>query len=124
MKTFCQNPLCENKAAKEVSVSVEGLPEQIRALCAACEEAYSWGVQHGKMSSRGLTIEPPPEDDGPEPMYRVVYMIDLNAPNPQKAARCAYKIIIDRASMRPVLHVLDCKGRSTRVDLSEDEQLR
>ena len=124
MEKFCQNPLCESKAVKEVPVSVEAPADQVRALCATCEEAYTWGVQHGKMSSKCLKINPPPEDKGPEPMYRVVYVIDVNAPNPRRAAQCAYKIMIDRASMRPVLHVLDYEGRSTRVDLSEDEQLR
>jgi hypothetical protein len=122
MEKFCQNPLCESEAVEEVPVSVEHPSDQLRALCATCYEAYTWGVQHGRISASRFGIDPPPEDKGPEPMYRVVYVIDLNAPNPQKAARCAYKIMIDRASIRPVLHVLDYEGRSTRVDLSEDRQ--
>ena len=50
MKDFCENPLCENAAFKEVSVSVRKSGDQKRTLCAACEEAYSWGVQHGRMA--------------------------------------------------------------------------
>jgi hypothetical protein len=51
MEKFCQNPLCENQAVKKVAVSVKAPSDQMRALCAACEEAHSWGVQHGLMSS-------------------------------------------------------------------------
>lgn len=45
METYCQNPLCENTAVKEVPVSVRTPADQVRALCATCEEAYTWGVQ-------------------------------------------------------------------------------
>lgn len=48
METSCQNPLCENEAVIEVPVSVDKPSDQVRALCAACEEVYAWGVQHGK----------------------------------------------------------------------------
>jgi hypothetical protein len=47
MERYCQNPLCENEATKIVPVSVDKPADQKRALCAACEEIYSWGVQHG-----------------------------------------------------------------------------
>jgi hypothetical protein len=56
MEKFCQNPLCENEAVKEVAVSVNTASDQIRAVCAACEEVYSWGVQHGR------TTAPKPRD--------------------------------------------------------------
>jgi hypothetical protein len=49
MKTYCDNPLCESQSVKEVSVSVETPADQVRALCAACEEVYGWGIQHGKL---------------------------------------------------------------------------
>jgi hypothetical protein len=52
MERYCENPLCENEAVKVVPVSVDKPSDQKRALCAACEEAYSWGVQHGRMSSQ------------------------------------------------------------------------
>jgi len=51
MERYCQNPLCENEAAKMVPVSVDQASDQKRALCAACEEVYSWGVQHGRIAS-------------------------------------------------------------------------
>jgi len=52
MEKFCQNDLCENEAVRQVPVSIEGPCDQKRALCAACQEAYDWGVQHGRMTSR------------------------------------------------------------------------
>ncbi|MEN6425880.1 MAG: hypothetical protein ABFE13_10990 [Phycisphaerales bacterium] len=51
MERYCQNPLCENEATKIVPVSVDHPSDQKRSLCAVCEEAYSWGVQHGCMTS-------------------------------------------------------------------------
>ena len=56
MEQYCQNPHCENHSAKEVPVSVKKPSDHTRALCAICEEAYSWGVQHGTMSARKETI--------------------------------------------------------------------
>jgi len=51
MDRYCQNPLCENEATKMVSVSVDRPSDQKRALCAVCEEVYTWGVQHGQITS-------------------------------------------------------------------------
>lgn len=51
METYCQNPLCQNQAVKEVPVSVDKPCDQVRAVCAACEEAY--GVQHGTIHACG-----------------------------------------------------------------------
>jgi len=51
MERYCQNPYCENQAVRHVTVSVQKPSDQIRAVCAICEEAYSWGVQHGRMQS-------------------------------------------------------------------------
>jgi hypothetical protein len=119
MEKFCQNPLCKSKAVKEVPVSVEAPADQVRALCAACEEAYVWGVQHGKSQSRGFTIEPPPKDKGCKPLFRIVYAIDINAGNPHEAAEYGYQIMTDPESMPPVLYVIDSEGCNVRVDLSE-----
>ena len=47
MNPFCDNPLCENPGFKEVPVSVRKAGDQRRTLCAPCEEAYTWGIQHG-----------------------------------------------------------------------------
>lgn len=70
--------------------------------------------------SKGLTLEPPPRETGPEPLYRVVYTIDVNAPTARQAAEHAHQIMKDPQSMRPVLDILDADGRRTRVDLSQE----
>ena len=119
MEKYCQNPLCEDEAVQQVPVSVNKPGDQKRALCAACEEVYTWGVQHGRMSKVGLQIEPPPKEQGPERLYRVVYVIDINAMNPKQAAERAHEIMKDPQSMRPVLEIIDASGRQTRVDLSD-----
>jgi len=49
MKEFCENPWCEAPGFKEVPVSVNGPADEKRTLCTLCEEAYTWGVQHGRM---------------------------------------------------------------------------
>ena len=69
--------------------------------------------------SKGLTIEPPPREAGPEWLYRVIYMIDINAKSPRQAAKRAHTLMQDPESMPPVLDILDSTGRRTRVDLSE-----
>ena len=77
-------------------------------------------AREGRMPpSPGLTIEPPPKDRGPERLYRVVYVIDINAMNPRQAAERAYEIMKDPQSIRPVLDIIDSSGRQTRVDLSD-----
>jgi hypothetical protein len=119
MEKYCQNPLCENEAIKEVPVSVEIASDQVRALCTICEEAYTWGVQHGRCGSPGLRIEPPPEEKGDEPLFRVVYIIDVNSGDIREAAEYTHRIMTDPESLPPVLHVIDSKGKSTEVDLSK-----
>ncbi len=120
MEEFCQNPLCENKAAKEVPVSMEAPGDQARALCTACEEVYTWGVQHGGRIDQGLKVDHPGEEIGSEPLYTVVYIIDVGAPNVHEAAEYVHRIMTDPDSMRPVLIVIDSKGECTTVDLSDD----
>ncbi len=120
MKKYCQNPLCQNEAVKEVPVSVEKPSDEVRSLCAACEEPYTWGVQHGSMTYEGLKIDPPPKEKGDEPLFRVVYIIDVNAGDVHEAAEFTHRIMKDPDSLRPVLHVIDSKGVYTEVDLSAD----
>lgn len=120
METYCQNPLCENTAVKEVPVSVRTPADQVRSLCATCEEAYTWGVQHGCMVYQGLKIDPPPRDNSQEPLYRVVYTIDVGAKNAHQAAEQTHIIMTDPDFMRPVLNVIDSNGVHAKVDLSED----
>jgi len=67
--------------------------------------------------SRGFMIEPPPTEAGLESLYRVVYMIDINARDPRQAAERVHVLMQDPESMPPVLDVLDSHGRRTRVDL-------
>jgi hypothetical protein len=124
MKKYCQNPLCENEAIKDVPVSVETASDQTRAVCAACEESYSWGVQHGKCESPGLKIEPPPEEKSDELLFRVVYIIDVNSGDVREAAEYTHRIMTDPESLPPVLHVIDSNGKSTEVDLSKDSAER
>ena len=50
MKTFCDNTYCETEAVEEVPVSVNRSGDQQRSLCATCFEAYTWGVQHGRIT--------------------------------------------------------------------------
>ena len=121
MKEYCQNQFCENKAVKEVPVSVEKPSDQTRSLCVACEEPYTWGVQHGKMTCDSLKIDPPPEEKGDEPLFRVVYVIDVNAGDVREAAEYTHRIMTDPDSLPPVLHVIDFKGNSTEIDLSKNE---
>lgn len=120
METYCQNQLCENTAVKEVPVSVRTPADQVRSLCATCEEAYTWGVQHGCMVYQGLKIDSPPKDNSQEPLYRVVYTIDVGAENAHQAAEQTHIIMTDPDSMRPVLNVIDSNGVHIKVDLSEN----
>src|SRR3972149_918701 len=55
MEKFCQNPYCESPSFKEVPVSVKKPSDQVRALCGPCEEAYTWGVQHGRKTAESAT---------------------------------------------------------------------
>jgi hypothetical protein len=51
MKTeYCDNQFCENEAVKIVPVSVKRSGDSERKFCAACYEAYTIGVQHGRIS--------------------------------------------------------------------------
>jgi hypothetical protein len=49
MEKLCENDLCEGEAVRQVPISIEGPCDQKRALCAACKEAYDWGLRQGRM---------------------------------------------------------------------------
>jgi len=68
-----------------------------------------------------LIIQPPPEDRGLQRLYRVVYIIDVNAKNPTEAAEYTHQIMSDPESMPPVLQVIDHTGKCTTIDLSEHQ---
>jgi len=52
MKDFCENLYCDDPAYKEVPVSVDKPSDQVRTLCASCQEVYTWGVQHGRITAQ------------------------------------------------------------------------
>ena len=72
------------------------------------------------MSSRNYQIEPPPKDRGSEPLFRVVYVIDVSAPNALEAAKLTHQIMTDHDSLSPILEVMDCRGTVVKIDLSKE----
>lgn len=75
--------------------------------------------KHNKMTTKGIRIDPPPKENSREPLFRVVYSIDVNAKDAHRAAENAYKIMSDCNSMLPVLDVIDSKGTKKRIDLAD-----
>ena len=63
---YCDNDDCENMATDEVNVTWRGvgdtdptsLTHDTRSLCIACHEAYTWGVQYGRLSENPRAYEP------------------------------------------------------------------
>ena len=58
MKDFCENQYCDSPGAKVVPVSVSKPSDQKRTLCVPCEEAYTWGIQHGIMITQAKPVLP------------------------------------------------------------------
>jgi hypothetical protein len=112
MQEELQEHKCENIAAYNQQIT--NLFEQSAAVRRAL-------LDPGKVAMQGLKIDPPPKDNSQEPLFRVVYTIDVNAPDTHWAAECAYRIMSDPASILPVLYVVDSKGKATKVDLSDDK---
>ena len=69
--------------------------------------------------SRTFVIQPPPAEKGDEPLFRVVYVIDVNAADALEAAKLTHQIMTDPDSMQPVLEVMDQTGMVEKIDLSE-----
>lgn len=69
----------------------------------------------------GVFIEPPHEELGDKPLFRIVYMIDLNARGATEAAQETHRLMTDPDSIPPVLDVLDHTGQVTRLDLSDED---
>ena len=67
------------------------------------------------MISKIFIIEPPPKE---KDLYRVVYVIDVNADSPLDAAKMTERIMTDPDSLAPVLEVVDQGGKVTKIDLS------
>ena len=87
-------------SGKDVQESLAALREHIDLLLPTKKEA------------RGLHIDLPPTDH-----WRVVYLIDLNAPDALTAAEMTHAMMVDADSLRPVLQVLDSKGKLVAIDL-------
>lgn len=68
------------------------------------------------MVKKRYTINPPPKEKG---LFRVVYSIDVNAPNVKQAAENAFAMMQSRDSFAPVLVVMDSKGKQTTIDLAD-----
>ena len=73
----------------------------------------------GCLQSAGMVIDPPHQEDGGEPLCRVVYAIDLNAISPLAAAKQAHRIMTNPQSLPPILDIMDHRGKVVRVDLSK-----
>jgi len=71
------------------------------------------------MSSKDYRIEPPPKDKGEEPLFRVIYVIDVGAVNERKAAETAWQMMWAEDAFEPVMVILDSNGKQTKLDLSE-----
>jgi len=73
-------------------------------------------------SSLGLTISLPPKESGQPPLYRVVYVIDVNAVDARAAAKATHAIMSDPNSWPPVLETIDSQGHLIRIDLCQPEK--
>ncbi|MFH1616362.1 MAG: hypothetical protein ABIG61_14905 [Planctomycetota bacterium] len=71
------------------------------------------------MSSKDYKISPPPKDKGKEPLFRVIYEIDVNAADQRKAAETAWQLMRAEDAFDPVLVILDSEGKQTKLDLSD-----
>ena len=77
-------------------------------------------IDENQRHPKGLAIEPPHKEGGDEPLFRVVYVIDVNAASPTEAARQTHRIMTDPDSQPPVLEVIDHRGKVVSIDLSEE----
>lgn len=71
------------------------------------------------MKRRNFQIKPPVKEKGLEPLYRVIYIIDVNASGTLEAAKLVHQIMTDPDSILPVLQVMDYKGKVVTIDLSK-----
>lgn len=72
------------------------------------------------MSNKDYKISPPPKDKGEEPLFRVIYVIDVGAADERKAAEIAWRQMMRAEdAFDPVLVILDSEGRQTKLDLSD-----
>ena len=74
------------------------------------------------MSSKDYTISPPPKDEGHEPLFRVIYAIDVNATNQKKAAQTAWQMMRAEDAFGPILVIMDSEGNTVKFDLNDHVQ--
>ncbi len=72
------------------------------------------------MSDKDYWIAPPPKDFGENPLFRVVYVIDVEAANAQAAAEYTHRIMTDKDSLPPVFEIINHEGKTVTIDLSEN----
>ena len=80
-------------------------------------------TEEDTQSFKGLAIEPPHKEGGDEPLFRVVYVIDVNAGDSHKAAKHVHQIMMDMIrhdSQPPVLEVINHRGTVVSIDLSQE----
>lgn len=92
-------------------------PLSFKEVSRLCERL---NLDEGDQPSNGLVIEPPPKDRGDEPLFRVVYVIDVMAANSIGAARRTHRIMTDPDSQPPVLEVINHRGKKVSIDLSHE----
>jgi len=68
------------------------------------------------MSRKDFIIDPPPKE---KDLYRVIYVIDVNADSSFDAAKKTYRIMTDPDSLAPVLEVIEQNGKVAKFDLSK-----
>ena len=111
-----------DQSIKEIATNCGSLnPLDFNEVDNLCERINTCEEPHTTSAPLGLTIAPPHEEKGEEPLFRVVYVIDLNAYDAHAAAVEAYQIMSDTSSQSPVLQVIDHKGKTITVDLSEKQ---
>ena len=71
------------------------------------------------MSSKDYKISPPPKDKGEEPLFRVIYAIDVGAADERKAAEQAWQMMRAKDAFDPIMTVLDSEGKQTKLDLTD-----
>ena len=54
MIPYCD--ICDRQAVSRVAVSVASAGDQTRNLYDACEEAYTWGIQHARFTIMDVLV--------------------------------------------------------------------
>jgi hypothetical protein len=73
-------------------------------------------------NGQGITITPPPRESGSLHLYRVIYVIDVNATDAHAAAQETHAIMSDPNSWPPVLDMVDSSGHLVRIDLCNPDK--